>query len=324
MASLDSAFLDLGRLDNLSYGDTIIHRLDPRTKVLTTLVFIVVVVSFPKYALARLIPFLAFPVMMVSLANLPVGFLLRKLVVVSPFALFIGIFNPFLDREVFVQLGSLVITGGWISFGSVMIRFFLTVSAALILIATTSFPGICNALERLRVPRVFVVQLMFLYRFVFVLTEEALRMVRARRLRSFGEKGPSLKLFVQMVGVGEETGTLERNLEALAAFYEQEIGYRRQLRNPPFSRLVRLIFSHPNDTLCQQEAERMKRLLIAQRDAQGVAGLSLIGPAPAFIHRLRGRFRWQLIIRDTEPSAFLGQLAIPKGWVIDVDPLGLA
>ena len=109
-----------------------------------------------------------------------------------------------------------------------------------------------------------------------------------------------------------------------AAFYEQEIGYRRQLRNPPFSRLVRLIFSHPNDTLCQQEAERMKRLLIAQRDAQGVAGLSLIGPAPAFIHRLRGRFRWQLIIRGSEPSAFLGQLAIPKGWVIDVDPLGLA
>ena len=201
MASFDSAFLDLGRLDNLSYGDTIIHRLDPRTKVLTTLVFIVVVVSFPKYALAGLIPFLAFPVMMVSLANLPVGFLLRKLVVVSPFALFIGIFNPFLDREVFVQFGSLVITGGWISFGSVMIRFFLTVSAALVLIATTSFPGICNALERLRVPRVFVVQLMFLYRFVFVLTEEALRMVRARHLRSFGEKGPSLKLFVRIVGV---------------------------------------------------------------------------------------------------------------------------
>jgi cobalt/nickel transport system permease protein len=82
-----------------------------------------------------------------------------------------------------------------------MLRFVLTVGAALILIATTSFPGICNALERLKVPRLFVVQLMLLYRFVFVLTEQALRIVRARSMRSFGEKRPGLKGFVQMVGL---------------------------------------------------------------------------------------------------------------------------
>lgn len=201
MASLDTAFLDLGRLDSLSYGDTMIHRLDPRAKLLVTLAFIVAVISFPKYALGRLIPFFFFPIVMVSLANLPLRFLLWKLVIVSPFALFIGIFNPILDRELLVQLGDFAITGGWVSFGSVMIRFVLTVSAALILIATTSFPGICHALERLKAPKAFVVQLMFLYRFVFVLTEEALRIVRARRLRSFGEKGPRPKLFVQMAGV---------------------------------------------------------------------------------------------------------------------------
>jgi cobalt/nickel transport system permease protein len=82
-----------------------------------------------------------------------------------------------------------------------MLRFILTVGAALILIATTSFPGICNALDRLKVPRLFVVQLMFLYRFVFLLTEEALRIVRARSMRGFGKKGPDLKLFVQMIGL---------------------------------------------------------------------------------------------------------------------------
>lgn len=201
MASFDSSLLDLGRLDSLSYGDTIIHRLDPRAKLVVTLVFILVVVSFPKYALTHLIPFFFFPIVMFSLAGLPLGFILKKLVVVSPFALFIGIFNPILDREVLVQLGPFTITGGWVSFGSVMIRFVLTVGSALILIGTTSFPGLCNALHRLKVPKLFVIQLMFLYRFIFVLTEEALRIVRARRMRSFGEKGPSLKLFVQIVGV---------------------------------------------------------------------------------------------------------------------------
>ena len=67
----------------------------------------------------------------------------------------------------------------------------------------------------------------------------------------------------------------------------------------------------------------MKRLLIEEIEAKGIADLSLIGPAPAFIHRLRGRFRWQLILRGSELSAFLSPIPIPQGWAIDIDPVGL-
>jgi len=108
------------------------------------------------------------------------------------------------------------------------------------------------------------------------------------------------------------------------SFYQQEIAYRRQLHNPPFSRLVRLVFSHINNTVCQQEAARMKQMLDAEIDSQGIADISLIGPSPAFIHRLRGRYRWQIILRGTEPARFLSPLSIPQGWTIDVDPMGLA
>ncbi|MFC2017378.1 primosomal protein N' [Chloroflexota bacterium] len=108
-----------------------------------------------------------------------------------------------------------------------------------------------------------------------------------------------------------------------ALFYDKEIAYRRQLHNPPFTRLASLVYTHTNDALCQREAERMKRLLIEERDSLGIADLSLVGPAPAFIHRLRGRFRWQLILRGSELSAFLSQIPIPKGWTIDIDPVGL-
>jgi len=108
-----------------------------------------------------------------------------------------------------------------------------------------------------------------------------------------------------------------------AAFYEKEIGYRRQLGNPPFNRLARLVYAHANDALCQREAERMKNLLAAQRDARGVAGLSFIGPAPAYIHRLRGRFRWQLVVRGPGPSAFLADIPFPQGWTVDIDPMNL-
>ena len=108
-----------------------------------------------------------------------------------------------------------------------------------------------------------------------------------------------------------------------ALFYDREIAYRRQLHNPPFTRLASLVYSHTNDALCQREAERMKRLIMEEINSKGIADLSLIGPAPAFVHRLRGRFRWQLILRGSKPSALLPQIPIPQGWTVDIDPVGL-
>jgi len=64
-------------------------------------------------------------------------------------------------------------------------------------------------------------------------------------------------------------------------------------------------------------------LLIEERDSRGIADLGLIGPAPAFIHRLRGRYRWQIILRGSELSAFLSPIPIPQGWTVDIDPMGL-
>jgi primosomal protein N' (replication factor Y) len=109
-----------------------------------------------------------------------------------------------------------------------------------------------------------------------------------------------------------------------ASFYEQEIEYRRQLHNPPFSQLASLTYSHANDGLCQREAERMKRFLDQEIVAKGISGIELIGPAPAFIHRLRGRFRWQLILRGRELPGFLSPLPLPPGWTVDIDPVGLS
>ncbi|MDD5038244.1 MAG: primosomal protein N', partial [Dehalococcoidales bacterium] len=106
-------------------------------------------------------------------------------------------------------------------------------------------------------------------------------------------------------------------------FYEKEIAYRRQLHNPPFSRLASLVYSHTNDNTCRQEAERMKSFLRDEMNAKGMVGLTIIGPAPAFMRRLRGKFRWQLILRGSDPTAFLSQLPFPQGWIVDIDPVGL-
>ncbi len=107
------------------------------------------------------------------------------------------------------------------------------------------------------------------------------------------------------------------------AFYEKELAYRRELHNPPLSKLARLVFAHTNDYSCQKEAERMKRQLVQERDAAGIADLEFVGPAPAFVHRLRGRYRWQIIVRGTNPSAFLSKIPFRQGWGVDIDPVGL-
>lgn len=200
MAKLHSRFLELGYLDLLSSQDTAIHRLDPRAKVLTVLVYTIAVVSFDRYRVGALIPFVLFPVCLIALGNLPLFYLLRRLAVVLPFVLLVGIFNPLFDRQVLVTLGSIGVSGGWVSFCSIVLRCLLTVLAVLALIATTGFIGVCTGLDMLGMPRVFSLQLLFMYRYLFVLAEEGGRMVRARDLRSFGARGRSLRAFVPLIG----------------------------------------------------------------------------------------------------------------------------
>jgi len=112
----------------------------------------------------------------------------------------VGIFNPLLDHQPLMQLGPVVISGGWISFFSILLRFSLTVSAVLLLIATTGFNAVCMAMAKLGMPRIFAVQLLMLYRYIFVLIDEGIRIHQARALRSFGKRGLSMKTFSHLVG----------------------------------------------------------------------------------------------------------------------------
>jgi cobalt/nickel transport system permease protein len=200
MAGIDGTLMDFKNLDRLADGDTAIHRLDPRAKVLATVVFVISVVSCGKYELAALFPFFLFPVFMITLGNVPAPYLAKKIAVIIPFAVMVGMFNPLLDRQVMLHVGALGVTGGWISFASIVVRAVLTVSSALVLVAVTGFPGICAALERLGMPHPFAVQLLFLYRYIFVLAEEGGQMARARELRTFGTRGRGIRVYGSMIG----------------------------------------------------------------------------------------------------------------------------
>ena len=200
MNELANDLVDIGYMDTLAAGDSPLHRLDPRAKLFTTFLFIVAVVSFNKYEVSALVPFFLYPVFLVFAGELPAGYLAGKILLLAPFAVLVGIFNPFLDRQLLFRLGTLGVTGGWVSFLSILTRFALTVSAALALLSLTGINSICEALARSGVPRPFVVQLLFLNRYIFVLMGEAERMSRARALRSYGRRKLGVRVFTQLVG----------------------------------------------------------------------------------------------------------------------------
>lgn len=200
MTSIATTVLDLQQLDLLARADTPIHRLDARAKVLVTLLFCVSVMSFGRYEVAPLLPFLAFPLLMIARSGLPPLFILRKIALLCPFVIAVALFNPLVDRAVVAQIGSIDISGGWLSFLSIMLRSLLTVGSALTLVGVTGFAAICEALAKLGFPRIFTTQLLFLYRYIFVLAEEAGRAAQARELRSFGSRGRGTSSFGPLVG----------------------------------------------------------------------------------------------------------------------------
>ncbi len=200
MSEAARTFVDLNYLDQLSNGGSIVHRLDPRVTLLTVAVFIITVVSFDRYEVSALLPYFFFPAVLIPVARIPMRYITRKYLFLLPLAVLVGIFNPVFDREPIMTLGPYALSGGLVSFASIIVRFTLTVLAAFILIAVTGFNGVCLALERFRVPKVFCVQLMMLYRYIFVLSNEAVRMARAREMRSAGRKGKGMRVFGSLAG----------------------------------------------------------------------------------------------------------------------------
>jgi cobalt/nickel transport system permease protein len=188
MPNIHHSIDNMGLLEDLARQDTLIHRRHPLVKLLTALMFIAAAVSFGRYEVSRLLPFALYPIVLMAMAEIPAGPILKRLLAVSPLVLGIGFLNPWFDRQTMV-VGSLAISAGWLSFGAILIKGALTVTASLLLIATTGMRPLAAALRLLRVPKLLVLQLLLTYRYIAVLMEEVSRMLRAYALRAPDQNG---------------------------------------------------------------------------------------------------------------------------------------
>lgn len=107
------------------------------------------------------------------------------------------------------------------------------------------------------------------------------------------------------------------------AFYEEEIAHRRRAGYPPFTRIVRMVHRDSNAERGLEEASRVAAELRVKRDAAGRAEPDILGPTQAYIARLRGEYRWQVLLRGRSPAALLADVRLGERWHVDVDPASL-
>ncbi|MCH2306900.1 MAG: primosomal protein N' [SAR202 cluster bacterium] len=106
-------------------------------------------------------------------------------------------------------------------------------------------------------------------------------------------------------------------------FYKSELELRRKNSNPPFSKLIRLSYAHVNRSRAEKESFRLSDLIRIQRDKAGFSNIEILGPTPGYPSKIRGRFKWNVVLKGPELRNFFSTIDIPQGWVVDVDPISI-
>ncbi len=198
-----------GFLDQYSDRDSIIARLDPRAKFVTTLFFILAVVLTPPDSWLAYALYFALMATMLLLSRVPVFYVFKRSLVIMPFVLLVAIFIPFFkEGEVAgsynIWLWQVSVTySGLQVLWNILVKAWLSVLSLILLTSTTKLTQLLKGLEQLRLPKVMVMLLSFMYRYLFVLVDEVMRLKQARDSRNFGGR----RLW-QIRTIGNMIGTL--------------------------------------------------------------------------------------------------------------------
>lgn len=187
-------------IEQLSTNNTCIHRLRPGAKLLTTLVFIICVISLPKYSVYRIMPFMFYPAILIPLSETPIMLVLKRLALALPFCIMAGLSSIISVREIAYYIAGFGVSYGLLNFTAIILRALLCVSALLILIATTPFCEIAGVLHALRLPSLFVMALELTYRYISVIFGEAHNMFLSYALRNKLKPNIELKLMGAFIG----------------------------------------------------------------------------------------------------------------------------
>jgi cobalt/nickel transport system permease protein len=192
-------------IDKFAYQDSPVHRLDARVKFIATVIFTAFVISLPRTSFAILFCYAIGPFVILVLGRIPIKFVFKHILFVSPFVLVLALSCPLYDKTpVKIAFGPSVFqaTVGWERCGTICGKFVVTMLALIALVSTTRFSNLLAGLGKLGVPKLLIIQLGFLYRYIFVLIDTAQHILRARAGRTFRNLGvkQEMKIASAMLG----------------------------------------------------------------------------------------------------------------------------
>ena len=194
-------------IDEFSNIDSFISRLDPRVKIISFILLILSIVftrpdSFYTFCLFLLLIFI-----LIYLSRISFSFVLKKSLIIIPFVLMIAIFIPFFKKGEIAgaySFGSLKLSvsyDGLLILWNVFIKSFLSVLIMILLVSSTKFIDMLKALEKLRCPKLIIMIMSFMYRYIFVFIDELLIMNQAKESRMVGKKWWfNIKTLANMIG----------------------------------------------------------------------------------------------------------------------------
>jgi cobalt/nickel transport system permease protein len=162
----------LGAVEAVAAGDSLVHRLDPRVKIVGLIGLVLVAVTLPPGAWAAFGALAAFLLGLVAVARLRPLYVLGRMTIELPFLLAAAIL-PFTTED------------GLVLGASVALKVSISVLAMVILSSTTPFPSLLRGFEMLKAPRLILAIVAFMWRYLHVLAGEVSRMQTARVARGY-------------------------------------------------------------------------------------------------------------------------------------------
>lgn len=238
MNKINKALSELDTLSQKSTENNWLNRIHPLVKFVLTIEYISLVVSINKYDFYTLLSFAVLPLFIFTSGILSFKEAVYRLRIVIPVILVLGLFNPLFDHSVYktIQIKNLffaaspvaetvssiaaaaatsvsaksaissspyltiIITGGMVSFVTLVLKGFFTVTASYILVASTSIEKLCHALALIHFPSILITQILLIYRYITVLLIEVKKITQAYSLRAPGQRGINIKAWGPLVG----------------------------------------------------------------------------------------------------------------------------
>jgi len=236
-------------LDPYRSGNSLVHRLDPRIKFILTLGFILVASLTPVGAWPVYILLFSIILSVEVLSELGVRYVLKRSMLAFLFVLAaLPVIFTTADRIILTfSLGTWTFTitqAGLERFISIFLKSWISIQAAIVLASSTPFPELMMAMRAIRIPRLLVAIFGLMWRYLFVLADEALRLMRARLARSGHSDQVGLKpggsVWWRAGVTGRMAGSLFlRAFERSDRIYMAMIsrGYDREVRAAPLPKL---------------------------------------------------------------------------------------